>query len=162
MALLDPGPLRFRAPLLRSDSSGAACFVAFPWDLKSTFGKGNLVPIVARWDDRVEYRGSLAMMGGDCALLLCRKDVVAQLGKGPGDEVDVVVTLDTAPREVEVPEALQAALDADPAAATTWATLAPSCRREYTQWIGDAKKPETRDRRIAQALPMITAGKRLK
>lgn len=162
VALRDPGPLTFEAQLHKALDTGAACFVEFPWDLKETFGKGNLVPVKALWDDRVEYRGSLAMMGGPRAMLLCRTDVVAQLGKGPGDRVKVSVSLDLQPREPEVPEALAQALAAQPQIEQVWSGLSPSCRREYAQWIAEAKKPETRDARIAKALPMIAARQRLK
>lgn len=161
-ALVDPGPIELTSVLQRSASSGAACFIEVPFDLKVTYGVGNLVPVHALWDGRVEYRGSLARMGGPCALLLCRKDVVAQLGKAAGDAVHVRITLDTAPREVEVPDDLREALSGDAAASAAWDTLAPSCRREYASWIAEAKKADTRARRVAQALPMIAERKRLK
>jgi uncharacterized protein YdhG (YjbR/CyaY superfamily) len=161
-ALRDPGPLSFEATLQRSDASGAACFVMVPWDLRETFGKANLVPVSVLWDGRVAYTGSLAMMGGPRAMLLCRKDVVAALNKSAGDTVSVTVRLDLAPREVEVPEALATALDADSGAKSAWDALSVSCRREYAQWIADAKREETRAARVAKALPMITARKRLK
>lgn len=161
MPLIDPGPIRFRATLQRSDASGAACWVDFPHDLKATFGKGNLVPVVAVYDGRVTYRGSLAMMGGPRAMLLCRKDVLAQLGKGPGDEVEVEVVLDTAPREVTLSEEAQTALAADPVASAAWARLAPSHRREYAQWIAEAKRQETRASRIGKMLTMLAEGRRL-
>lgn len=160
--LVDPGTITFEATLHRSDASGAACFVDFPLDLKATYGKGNLVPVVATWDGRAQYRGALAMMGGDCALLICRKDVLAQLGKGPGDVVQVSVALDTAPREVDVPEALGAALDATDGGREAWDGLSPSSRREYAQWVDEAKREATRDARVAKAVPMILARKRLK
>ncbi len=161
-ALVDPGPLELDAVLQCSDSSGAACFIDVPVDLKATYGVGNLVPVHALWDGRVEYRGSLARMGGAHPMLLCRKDVVAALGKKAGDTVHVRVTLDTAPREVEVPDDLREALSGDAAASAAWDTLAPSCRREYATWIAEAKKADTRARRVAQALPMIAERKRLK
>jgi hypothetical protein len=160
--LRDPGPLEFDAPLLRSDDSGAACFVDFPWDLKDTFGKGNLVPVHVVWDGRVAYRGSLARMGGACAMLLCRKDVVAALGKAAGDRVHVRVTLDAEPREVVLPTDAAAAVEASAPAAAGWAALSPSSRRDYADWIADAKRPETRAKRIAQAVALIAERKRLK
>ncbi len=107
----DLGPLEFEATLHKAVASGAACFVDFPWDLKQTFGRGNLIPVRTFWDGRVEYRGSLAMMGGDAAMLLCRKDVLAALGKEAGQMVSVRVELDLEPREVELPEDLKAAMD---------------------------------------------------
>ena len=161
-ALRDPGPITFDAVLHRSDSSGAACFVDFPLDQKSTFGKGNLVPVRALWDGHAEYFGALAMMGGTRAMLLCRKDVLAQLGKGPGETVHVSIVLDLAPREVEVPHALGEALDATSGARAAWDALSPSARREYAAWVEEAKRDATRDTRVAKAVPSILAGKRLR
>ncbi len=160
-ALSDPGPLEFTAALEPAGDT-AACCVYFPWNLKETYGRGNLVPVEVLWDDRVRYQGSLAMMGGERAMLLCRKDILAQLGKGAGDEVRVRVTLDTAPRAVHVPEALAAALDASPDARRAWDALSTSARRDYARWVAEAKRDETRASRVRKALPRIAAGHRLK
>lgn len=43
-----------------------------------------------------------------------------------------------------------------------WEALSPSMRREFAQWIADAKRPETRDARLSKAIPMILSRKRLK
>ena len=110
----------------------------------------------------MEYRGSLARMGGEHAMLLCRKDVLAELGKGPGEVVHLTVTLDLAPREADVPDALATAIDAEVGARAAWEALSPSMRREFAQWIADAKRPETRDARLSKAIPMILSRKRLK
>jgi uncharacterized protein YdeI (YjbR/CyaY-like superfamily) len=61
--------------------------------------------------------------------------------------------------EVEVPEALLAALKKNKVAAKSFETMTPGCRREYCQWIGEAKQEATRDRRAAQAVEWIAAGK---
>lgn len=55
--------------------------------------------------------------------------------------------------------AFSAALDADPAAAATWAGFPPGKVRDYCEWINDAQTDATRDRRIAQAVEWIAAGK---
>jgi len=60
---------------------------------------------------------------------------------------------------LEVPVEFTAALGRDRKAAAAYAAFSPSCRREYAEWIADAKRPETRDRRIAQALEWIAEGK---
>lgn len=60
---------------------------------------------------------------------------------------------------VEVPEALMAALKKNKAAAKKFEAMSPSCRREYSTWIADAKREETRDSRIATALAWIAEGK---
>jgi uncharacterized protein YdeI (YjbR/CyaY-like superfamily) len=60
---------------------------------------------------------------------------------------------------VEVPEALAAALKKDKAAAKNFAGMSPSCRKEYCQWIGEAKREETREKRVATAMEWIAEGK---
>jgi uncharacterized protein YdeI (YjbR/CyaY-like superfamily) len=97
-------------------------------------------------------------MGGEFLLGLS-KEVRQGAGVEAGDEVDVTVELDTAPREVEVPEALAAALAADPQARAAFDRLAFSHRKEYARWVAEAKQQETRQRRVQQALEMIRAGK---
>jgi len=58
------------------------------------------------------------------------------------------------------PDDLAAALDQVPAARATFDGFAPSCRREYVEWIVDAKRPETRAKRIAEAVAWMSEGKR--
>ncbi len=63
-------------------------------------------------------------------------------------------------REAEpLPEVLKAALNANPEVARRFAELSPSCRREYVEWIGGAKREETRAKRVVSALQMIAEGK---
>lgn len=62
--------------------------------------------------------------------------------------------------EAAVPEVLAAALARDAAAAATFAAFPPSCRRDYCEWIGEAKRSETRDRRVAEAIGWLREGKR--
>ena len=62
--------------------------------------------------------------------------------------------------ELPVPEELRAALDAEPKAAATFDGFPPSCRREYVEWVVEAKRPETRAKRIAQAVEWLAEGKR--
>jgi hypothetical protein len=104
------------------------------------------------------WRGSVARMGGE-SLLGLNKAVREAAGVRAGDEVQVTVALDAAPREVEVPGALAAALDGDPAARAAFDALAFTHRKEYARWVDEAKKEETRDRRVRQAVEMIRAGK---
>jgi Bacteriocin-protection, YdeI or OmpD-Associated/Domain of unknown function (DUF1905) len=76
-----------------------------------------------------------------------------------GDTVTFRLELDDVPREVEVPLALARALDADDEARGIYEALAFTHRKEFARWIAEAKKDETRDRRVAQALEMLHAGR---
>jgi uncharacterized protein YdeI (YjbR/CyaY-like superfamily) len=80
-------------------------------------------------------------------------------GVQAGDEVEVTVELDAAPRQVEVPEALAAALAADPQAKASFDGMAFTHRKEYARWVAEAKQEQTRQRRAQQALETIRAGK---
>lgn len=62
--------------------------------------------------------------------------------------------------EAEVPPELAAALAADPAAQATFGAFPPSARRDYCEWIGEAKRPETKARRVAEAVAQLREGKR--
>ncbi|MFC0590847.1 YdeI family protein [Novosphingobium aquiterrae] len=62
--------------------------------------------------------------------------------------------------ELSVPPEFQSALDANPAARATLNGFAPSHRREYVEWVAEAKRPETRDKRIAQAVEWLAQGKK--
>jgi hypothetical protein len=104
------------------------------------------------------WRTTVVRMGGEFLLGLS-KEVRQGAGAEAGDEVDVTMELDTAPREVEVPEALAAALAADPEAKASFDRMAFTHRKEYARWIADAKQEQTRQRRAGQALEMIRAGK---
>jgi len=66
-----------------------------------------------------------------------------------------------APRpELPVPPALAAALDSAPAARAAFDSFAPSHRREYVEWIADAKREDTRAKRVAQAVEWLAEGKK--
>ncbi|MGO9030043.1 MAG: YdeI/OmpD-associated family protein [Acidimicrobiales bacterium] len=155
----NPGPQSFRSPIVRNgEVANSSAFIEFPHDLKELFGVGNLVPVSATFDGRVTYQGSLAKMGGPKAVLVLRKDVRDQLGKGPGDSVDVVLELDDRPRTVELPDDVATAL-ADSGEADAFEALAYTHRKEFVRWIEEAKRPETRQRRIEQTCEMVHAGK---
>lgn len=62
--------------------------------------------------------------------------------------------------EAEVPMALAEALAADPLASATFAAFAPSCRRDYCEWISEAKRDETRAKRVAEAIGWLREGKK--
>ena len=100
----------------------------------------------------VELR--LARMGGE-NLIGFRKEIRTQLGIEIGDEIHAVIERDDAPRAIAIPEELQAALDANPDARAAFAKLAPSHRKEHARAVADAKRPETREKRVAAVLAAL-------
>lgn len=98
-------------------------------------------------------------MGGEF-LVGANREVREQAGVAAGDPVVVKLELDTAPREVAVPEPLERALSQDEKARSAFEALAYSHRKEYARWISEAKREETRQRRVSQALAMLRDGKK--
>jgi hypothetical protein len=101
-----------------------------------------------------EYRSTVAPMGGKY-LLPFSADRRKESGIAGGDAIDVELTLDTAPRTVEIPEDLKAALGASRTAATAWQKLSYTHQKEHVWSVLDAKKAETRTRRIAAVIAKL-------
>jgi uncharacterized protein YdeI (YjbR/CyaY-like superfamily) len=83
----------------------------------------------------------------------------AGAGVAGGDEVEVDLELDTAPRELSVPDDLAAALDAEPAARSTFDGLSYSNKSWHVLQITGAKTEETRQRRIARSIEVLRQGR---
>ncbi|MFW6692755.1 YdeI/OmpD-associated family protein [Streptomyces sp. MAR4 CNX-425] len=103
------------------------------------------------------YRSTLASMGGR-VLIPFSADRREETGIGGGDPIEVELTLDTAPRTVEPPADLAAALAAAPGAAEAFRALSPSRQKAYVTSVEGAKAQATRERRIAKAVTELTAG----
>ncbi len=129
--------------------------VVVPVDAKALWGEAR--PPVAGTVNGVPFRSRLMVYGGQTVLGLTNA-FRAEAGIAQGDEVEVVIDRDDAPREVEIPPALQAALDGDAGAKATFEALSFTHRREYATWIAEAKREETRDRRAAKAIELLREG----
>jgi len=142
---------KFRAKIEAARGGGA--FVSIPDDVvKKLGGRGRIA--VESSIDGVPYRGSIVSMGaGPCLGVL--KAIRAQLGKDVGDSVTVTVERDDRPRTVDVPEDLAVALRKAKARAA-FDALSFSHQREHVQWIEEAKRAETRARRVTQTVEGLT------
>ena len=137
---------------------GPAAAVVLDDEQVAKIGEGaKRFPVVATIGD-CTWRTTVTRMGGEF-LLGMNKAVRQGAGVEAGDTVEVLIELDTAPREVVVPEALVAALEGDPAAKANYEAMSYTHRKEYARWIAEAKREDTRDRRLAQALEMIREGR---
>lgn len=139
---------------------GGGAYVAVPFDVAEVFGQRGTVRVRGRVDD-FEFESSVAPMGGGQHVLGLHKATREAIGKGIGDKVHVVIERDTRERVVSVPPDLDRALDASPAARENFNNFAFTHRKEYVAWIESAKRQETRERRIAQAIEKLADGKKL-
>jgi hypothetical protein len=149
------GSIRFTAALV---PRGPAAAIVLDDDQVSAVGEGaKRFPVMATVNG-YSWHTSVTRMRGEFLLGLNRA-VRDEAEVEAGDTVDVELVLDTAPRDVEVPDALAKALAADPEVRGKFDALAFTHRKEYARWIGEAKREETRDRRVAQALEMLREGR---
>ncbi|HYT38559.1 MAG TPA: YdeI/OmpD-associated family protein [Acidimicrobiia bacterium] len=149
------GRIEFRAQL---EPRGPAAAVVLDAAQVDSVGEGAKRFPVAATVNGYTWRTSVTRMGGEFLLGLSR-EVRQGAGVEAGDLVDVVIELDTAPRDVEVPEALAVALANDSEAMAAFDGMAFTHRKEYARWVAEAKREETRRRRVQQALEMIRSGK---
>jgi len=144
---------RFKAKIETTDGGGA--FVYFPYDVQKEFGIKGRVPVKATFDG-VAYTGSMVKYGDPKHMLLILKSIRAQIGKAGGDEVEVTVQHDVAERTIAAPKDFIDALKAEKLL-TSFEKMSFSHRKEYITWIESAKKQETRESRIVNALEMLKA-----
>ena len=127
-----------------------------PDDVVAALGGGKRPPVVATVGG-YSYRTTVAPMGGAFWIPLAAEHREAA-GVAAGDEVDVVVELDVAPREVTLPDDLAAAFDDEVRA--RFDALAFTHRKEWVRWVDEAKKPETRRTRIERTVEALREGRK--
>lgn len=143
--------IRFTVRLV---STGVGAGIIVPPDVAKRLGlKG--MPKVKAVIAGVPYRGSLRPMGDGTFGLGVLKSIQEQTGVKPGDSITVDLGLDNEPRTVAVPPDLARWLARDRKAAAAWEALSYTNRREMAGSIEGAKKPETRQRRLAAALEKL-------
>jgi Bacteriocin-protection, YdeI or OmpD-Associated/Domain of unknown function (DUF1905) len=143
---------RFVATL---EQHGSGTVVVVPFDLKEVFGSGR--PPVRATVNGYTFRTTLFTMGGRALLGLNREVREAAAVEG-GQEASIELERDDEPRTLEVPSDLAAALDADPALRETFDGFSYTHRKEYVRWIEEAKRKETRTRRVEKSIEMLREG----
>ncbi len=143
----------FRAPVRPSGRGGRGHLVDVPAEIVDRLGGKGRIPVTATFDG-VPYRGSIVRMGGG-AVLGVQKAVMAEAGVSVGDTLTVVVRNDDAPREVEIPDELAEAFRENEVARRSFDGLSYSHRREYVRHITEARKPETRAKRVERTIEML-------
>jgi hypothetical protein len=146
-------PERFQTTL--QVEGRTATFFEVPLDVPALFGRAR--PPVRVTIGGHTYRSTIAVYGGRYFLPLNRQNREAA-GVAAGEEVTVELEGDAEERTVDVPEDLQAALDADAVARDAFDALSYSHRKEYADWIVEAKREDTRRRRVDKTLDRLRSG----
>lgn len=145
--------MRLTLPLEQITSSNTGFVV--PADAVAELGGGKRPPVLVTVAAHT-LRLRIAPMG-ERSLIGLTKAHQALLGVEAGQSYDVRIELDTAERTVEIPDDLAAALRADERASTAWHSWSYTKRKEAAHSLTDAKKPETRERRLAAILTSLGA-----
>jgi hypothetical protein len=147
--------VRFRTTILQSGKTATG--IRVPPEVVERLGAGKRPPVTVTINGYT-YRSTVAVMGGEFMV-----GVSAQHREGArvagGDDVDVDLELDSAPREVTLPDDFASALAAEPAASRTFDGLSTSNKGWHVLSIDGAKTAETRQRRIAKSVAALREGR---
>lgn len=144
--------MKFRAPLLLSGKTATG--IEVPAAVVAGLGSSKKPAVVVTLNKHT-YRSTLAVMGG-VFMLPVSAEQREKAGIAAGEVVTVTLELDLAPRTVEVPADLAAALAKKKGARAAFDAAAPSARKEFVRQVETAKAAETRARRIAAIVEKLT------
>lgn len=140
-----------------ASGGGNTTGIPVPEDVMAALGSGKKPAVTVSLGGHT-YRNTVATVDGRPMISLSAENRAAA-GVAAGDEVDVDVELDTAPRTVEEPADLAAALDAEPEARRTFDALSNSNKKWHVFQVTGAKTDETRQRRIDKSVAMLREGR---
>jgi hypothetical protein len=147
--------MRFRTTILTTGKTAAG--IRIPDEVVESLGSGKRPPVRVTINGYT-YRNTVAVMGG-AYMVGVSAEHRAAAGVAGGQEVDVDIELDTAPRQVSVPPDLAAALKAAPRARATFDALSYSNQSWHVLQVTGAKTDETRRRRVERSIEILTEGR---
>ncbi|MGW3959869.1 YdeI/OmpD-associated family protein [Amycolatopsis sp. NPDC005003] len=147
--------MKFRTQVLLGGKTATGLPV--PADVVEALGAGKKPAVTVTLGGHT-YRTTVASRGGQFLVPLSAENRT-RAGVAAGDDVEVEIALDTAPRELEIPADLAEALAADDTARTRFESLSYSAKQRFVLPIGQAKTAETRQRRVAKVITDLRAGK---
>jgi hypothetical protein len=146
--------IKFKGVLTATPRGGGGTLVPVPKEVAAKLGlKG--MPKIQAVIAGTPYRGSLMPMGDGTYCLGVLKSIQEAAGVGQGDTITVELGLDTVPRTVALPADLAEAIAGDKKATAAWEALSFTNKKEMALSIDGAKRPETRERRLAQAIESL-------
>ena len=154
-----PSTHKFKIKLLGMQGSEVAAFKP-PFDVPSTFGVKGRVPVKGTING-FPFRSSLMNMG-DGHMMVVNKELRAGGKCKAGDTVEIILARDDEKRTVAVPPFLKKIIHADAKTKTAWDKLSFTRQKEYVREITEAKREETRHKRIGQMISALLRGERKK
>jgi hypothetical protein len=148
--------VRFKGILTPTPRGGGGCLVPVSRDVATKLGLKGMPKITAVIAGQ-PYRGLLMPMGDGIYCLGVSKSIEEAASVGFGDSITVELELDTTPRVVGAPADLAQAIAGTKTMAANWEKLSFTNKKEMARSLEEAKKPETRERRLAAAIAKLRA-----
>ena len=149
--------IRFTGRLTPTPRGGGGTLIPVPKEVAASLVPMKGMPKVRAMIAGIPYRGSLMPMGDGTYCLGVLKSIQEKAGVGQGDAIAIELELDTEARRVSVPDDLAKALARDRKSAVAWESLSFTNKKEIARSLEEAKRPETRERRLAAALERLRA-----
>jgi Domain of unknown function (DUF1905)/Bacteriocin-protection, YdeI or OmpD-Associated len=147
--------LRFRVKI-EGKEAGVVAAITPPVDVRKVFGTRGRVPVRGTING-FPFRSSLMPMGG-CHMMPVNKTLCQGARVQPGDTVDVLMERDEEERTAETPPELQKELAKNKKAMANWEKLSFTHQKEMAISIGEAKREETRVKRLAKVMQILKTG----
>jgi hypothetical protein len=151
-------PVKSFRVLVEREEGSEVCGINVPFDVEKTFGTRGRVPVRGTLNG-APFRSSLFPMGG-CHFMPINRKLRESSGVRGGETVPVQMERDTEPRVITPPADFARALKASEEAQATWDKLSYTHRREHVEHVEEAKRPDTRQRRIEKSIALLAAGKK--
>lgn len=151
----------FDTILIKPETVGTWSFFIIPFNVEEEFGQKNHVKVKGTING-IDFRSSLTPRGDGQHYMVVSKSILEAAGITRGDLIHVTMEPDTEERMVEIPEIIQNIFKENEEAGKTFEKLSYTRRKDFVDYITDAKKESTRDKRIAQMLQEIEKLKRKK
>lgn len=146
---------RYRV-LLEKDAASETTAIIIPFDVEKTFGTRARLPVRGTING-MYFRGTIFPMGEGRHYMVVNKGMRESVRVKGGDMISVTMEPDDEPRVITPPKDLARALRANKSAQAAWEKLSYTHRKEYARAVEEAKKPETRARRIEKAVAELSA-----
>ncbi|MBL9001202.1 MAG: DUF1905 domain-containing protein [Phycisphaerae bacterium] len=151
----------FIGELTSQGPGGAWTFMRIPFDSAAEFGTKGRVPVILAVGG-TEFRTSIFPSGDGGHHMMFNKVMCSAAGAKPGGSVRCTIRADVEERTVEVPHELKTALTKSKTAKAAFEACSWSCKKEYCEYVAEAKKEETRAKRAAKVLELVVEKKRVK
>lgn len=151
----------FDTTLIKPETVGTWTFFIIPFNIEEVFGQKNHVKVKGSING-IEFRSSLTPRGDGKHYMVVSKVLQEAAGITKGDKIHVIMEPDNDERLVEIPEVIQKIFETNEDAGKTFHKLSYTRRKDFVDYILDAKKESTREKRITQMLEEIEKLKRKK